>query len=1616
MIVFDELLLSRGSRIARRLFVPVLCLLAALTPSLLRASSVSITISPTSATVVESQTESFKATVAGSTNVTVTWSASCGTVTGTGSHTATFTAPALATNCTVTATSAANTAKTAQATVTVVPPVAIRVTPLTANLLAGGTQTFTATVSNTTNLAVNWSANCGSLSSRTANPVTYTAPNATEACTVTAKSSADTTKTAAANVNVTVPVSITLSPTAVKLNTNATQTFTAKVAHSSNTAVSWSASCGSLASITANPVTYTAPAGATTCKVTATSAADGSKSAQASVTVVLPVTISVAPSPVSLLTNGTQSFTATVSNTSNTAVSWRASCGSLSSTTANPVTYTAPGTAKTCTVTATSVADPTKAAQATVTVTAPVTISVDPSSASLLTNAARTFTATVKNTTNTAVSWSASCGSLSSSTANPVTYTAPASATTCTVTATSAADGSKSAHATVTVTAPVTISVTPPAVSLLTGGTQSFSATVGNTTNTAVTWSRSCGSLSSSTANPVTYTAPGTANTCTVTATSVADHTKSAQATVTVTAPVTISVDPKNITLQANGTHSFTATVKNTTNTAVTWSASCGSLSSTSANPVTYTAPGSATSCTVTATSAADGTKSAQANVTVNPPAPVSVSVTPPSVSLQPSGTQSFTATVSNTTNTAVTWGASCGTLSSTTANPVNYTAPSIDTTCTVTATSVADGTKSGQATVTVATTTNVNVSISPASSSIPVGGTAQITATVTGSSNTGVTWSSGSVSGDPGTITGTGNTIQFTSTSTGIATLTATANADNTQSASAQILVTPTGVTYPAVPYPISAHPRLWITPADVTRLQGWANESNPVYVQGMLPVLQTAVTNYTTQFFPGGVPNPNWPDPGDVQGYQGLLAEENALILAFNSLIDPNPANRILYAQYARNLIMYAMNQAALGQEANAPYRDPAFPVYNRGSATGQNWPLVVDWIYNTVDADGHPILTAQDKATIRNVFLIWAADCVTASTTGGDSPQVQGVINDPQLLPNNLPYRMAANNYYLAHAKLMTMMALAIDPGDDAVVAAGQPATMLGNTLRSYLNDAVGAWLYQEYAMFGDAQTVTSAYGIPGNGAGFGLASGGLPPEGMLYGESLGTALGQLLALQTAGFNDPAYADFTGPQIGLIGAPIWGRWVNGMLTSLIPTSFVPASEPYLGPVYEFASYGDMLRLWVEPDNVSAWTTLDLLENQNGQTTHQADVRWFATNVLQGGAAGLADRMTSSTWGAIATIEYYLLLDPAAPAAPDPRPGLPLEFHDPGAGRIVAHSDWTPNNTLFDYHASWESINHQDGNAGEFELFRKGEWLTKEMSNYDNNEVGLTTYYHNTLGLKNWCPAGTPDLGWEEGGEWANGSQWILDSNAGDPVTLTSSGTGYVFATTDMTNLYNRPDPWDDTQNATNITRAQRSILWLNKDYIVVYDRATSINSGLFKRFNLSLVTSPAITGLNATETMTDGQQLFIHTLLPQSATITSREADTDLSPIADLEPTKYVMTVEDTGNPTDIRFLHVLQGADAGAKATAVSGFTTTSGTVFDGALVGNSALLFIHDDTQTAGFGTTVYSEPATVTANYVAGLRPGGAYTVSKSTTGGTVQVTVTAGGSSTADAAGMLVF
>jgi len=215
---------------------------------------------------------------------------------------------------------------------------------------------------------------------------------------------------------------------------------------------------------------------------------------------------------------------------------------------------------------------------------------------------------------------------------------------------------------------------------------------------------------------------------------------------------ITITLTGGMVTVQAGGTLQITATVANdAVNKGVTWSVSCttapcGAVAPTttpSGTPTTYTAPpnppASNLTVTITATSVADSSKTATTTITI--PA-ITVSVAPPTPTVLAGNTQSFTATVQNTGNVGVTWklaqgGApcspGCGTLSSTTTNPVTYTAPgppASNLTVTITATSAADTTKSGSATITVPA---ITVAVSPGSASVPVRGMRNFTATEPG-------------------------------------------------------------------------------------------------------------------------------------------------------------------------------------------------------------------------------------------------------------------------------------------------------------------------------------------------------------------------------------------------------------------------------------------------------------------------------------------------------------------------------------------------------------------------------------------------------------------------------------------------------------------------------------------------------------------------------------------------------------------------------------------------------------------------------------------------------------------------------------------------------------------
>jgi hypothetical protein len=751
-----------------------------------------------------------------------------------------------------------------------------------------------------------------------------------------------------------------------------------------------------------------------------------------------------------------------------------------------------------------------------------------------------------------------------------------------------------------------------------------------------------------------------------------------------------------------------------------------------------------------------------------------------------------------------------------------------------------------------------------------------------------------------------------------------------------------------PSSPEPAAAHPRLLVRPGDLDRLRSWATPANPVYAAGLGKQAERAKQDMDSGVVPGE-------DVGR-DSYVEYPIESYAELFAFLSLVAPGRADRDDYGRRACALIMDLLTTAAKGADDDKPFRQRTFSTSDRSRWWGEGFALTVDWAY--------PYFSAAEKAIVRTVFLRWSSEQVHANTTDFNHPEPIGVTNDAKLVANPTAVRWALNNYYTAHLRNLGFMALALDEGDDP-----------GGTLRGYLNTATGAFLYViDHALRTDA-------------------AGGLTLEGFEYGpQSVAYVAQFLLGLHTAKRDDPAAL---GPQVVQRNNPFWTTYLPAQLHSLSPATVDSGPDLDAGQVYQAAWYGDAQN-YLAPDLIESLAPLALFAAERGDTCTVDAVRWVERNAAPGGAERLGDRI-DDTEEIFRSILYFLVLDPAAGEPADPRPALPLTHFAPGAQHLLARTSWRPDASWFTYSLSWQAVDHQKGDGNSFELYRKGEWLTKQQVAYS----AKSSQYYNTLAIQNSRPEhyekGDPRY------ELSNtGSQWTYDV-AGDPVLLGhSTGDGYVYAAGDATNLCH-----STYEGSTDVVEATRSVVWLEPDHVVVFDRAETRTDGRFKRFWLQLPAAATVDGQHATMKTAQGQQLFVSTVLPDAAKLSVERAERS-DDIAVGDPIRFRLRVEDPAQPRRVLFLHVVQGADGGAAADPTTALASTTGTPFVGVAVAGTAVLFPR--ARLESLSPVTVPLPAGTGRILVTGLTAGAGYEVSRSA--GTV--TIGPGGDIRADAGGVL--
>ena len=491
-------------------------------PSQLPPSDITLTVAPSTASLLLGETQRFTATVSNTPNTAVSWgvngilggNAAFGTIDAGGVYTAPqflTSPPSIA----LTAVSVADPTKSGAATITVTSSFSLSVTgPLSVN--TGGIANYTATLTPAPNSnpsrAVSWSvagtgctgAACGSVSTSGV----YTAPllpPSPATVQVVATPQADSSKAASISVSIGAVIGVSISPSSATVGLGTTQAFQATVTGALDATVTWdvngivggNSAVGSVPNSQTAPdnTMYTAPLTLPTggsVTVHARSNANPSVSASATITFTTSISINLTPTTATVAVSHTQSLTAHVNNTPNQNVTWLVNeipggnsatgrictagsnpCQTVSASNGGNIDYIAPDGVpfpNPVNITATSQADRDQSASASVTILPHILVSVQPGSATLAGTGQQRFIASVTGTDNQQIFWTITgagcgdpmaCGSIDSS----GFYTAPPAAPSpdqIEVVATSAEDQSQSATATVTIASgPAIFSLSP---------------------------------------------------------------------------------------------------------------------------------------------------------------------------------------------------------------------------------------------------------------------------------------------------------------------------------------------------------------------------------------------------------------------------------------------------------------------------------------------------------------------------------------------------------------------------------------------------------------------------------------------------------------------------------------------------------------------------------------------------------------------------------------------------------------------------------------------------------------------------------------------------------------------------------------------------------------------------------------------------------------------------------------------------------------------------------------------------------------------------------------------------------------------------------------------------
>jgi hypothetical protein len=287
--------------------------------------------------------------------------------------------------------------------------------------------------------------------------------------------------------------------------------------------------------------------------------------------------------------------------------------------------------------------------------------------------------------------------------------------------------------------------------------------------------------------------------------------------------------------------------------------------------------------------------------------------------------------------------------------------------------------------------------------------------------------------------------------------------------------------------------------------------------------------------------------------------------------------------------------------------------------------------------------------------------------------------------------------------------------------------------------------------------------------------------------------------------------------------------------------------------------------------------------------------------------------------------------VVDDTASATPGALSGMPLDYYSSGLAYVYSRNHWGTDPTIV--HEQLNTSNdgtegHWHWDFGNFQMWRNGRWLVREMTGYSQSIPGYNNGAAEDVGhgIGHNIPVigGQGPVGWHY--KWA-----------GPPVVKRlESATGYSYSAVDLTAAYGMNSDHPELANPAFVSLVREMLFIRSLETLVVLDRiemkspdggttpATSVKGSFITHYEVM----PTAIDSNHYKVTNGPQELYVSTLIPVSGGGYRTVTETTNYTMKRVE-LDYAGGSSSSCNTSHscLYFLHTLQGRDSsGANLTA------------------------------------------------------------------------------------------